>query len=51
MKNFSYVLAIVGLLIVFPVVLSAILARIGGQTTVRRVESRANKKAMPNRSK
>ena len=51
MKEFIYVILVVGLLIVFPVVLRAILARIGGQTTVRRVEIRENKKAMPNRSK
>ncbi len=51
MKESIYVLPMVGLSIVFPVVLSAILARFGGQTTVRRVEIRVNKKAIPNRSK
>jgi hypothetical protein len=35
MKEFYYVFLIVGLLVVFPFVLTAILARMSGQTTFR----------------
>jgi len=50
MKEFIYIFLLVGLLIVFPVVLSVLLARFGNQATVRRAQFKANKKLAPNRS-
>ena len=49
MKELIFVLMMVGMLIVFPVVLTAILARFGAQTTARKIEIRADKKAISNR--
>ena len=50
MKDFIYILLLVGLLIGFPVVLSVFLARFGGQAAIRQAEFKANKKLAPNRS-